>query len=232
MTEHPLADGFSFRPCRTEDLDELVRLEHDVEQGLPSRDMFATDERDFYEAVLRGGGSILLAVNPAGQLAGASVIRFPAPDDPDNLGRELGFSPEQLARVRHLESVFIRQESRGRKLAERLLRENLSRTEARGRDIFMATVWPGNASSLNLHMGLGLFIRGFAFKYGGRPRFILMGSPKPPAFSGDPAFVPSGDIAMHRLLLEQGMAGIRILRSQEDDDFFIGYRHIASPFRC
>ena len=75
------------RSAREQDLEELVRLEHSVEASLPSRDIFAVDEKDFYVPILRGKGHILLAFDEEESLAGASVIRFPDANDPENLGR-------------------------------------------------------------------------------------------------------------------------------------------------
>ena len=96
-----------FRSAVLDDLDALVALEEAVERSLPHRDMFAIDGRDFYVPIVAGAGHILLAEDSAGGLVGVSVIRFPAEDDQEHLGHELRFSPEQLARVRHLESVSM-----------------------------------------------------------------------------------------------------------------------------
>lgn len=210
------------RSARPEDLDELVLLEKNVERTLPSRDMFATDEKEFYEPILRGKGHILLAADDKGRLAGASVIRFPDPDDPDNLGHELSLSRPDLLKVRHLESVFVRPDMQGRKLAERLVRENMSLTASSGRTISFATVWPGNAASLKLHLRLGLLIRAFAFKYGGRPRFILMSGGKT-ASDAAPVFAEAMSLEKHCVFLAAGMAGTAVRPDLETNSFLVEY---------
>ena len=216
----------TLRSAEAADLDALVRLEHEVEAALPSRDIFATDEREFYEPIVQGAGHILLAFDDEERLAGASVIRFPAPDDPENLGLALSLPPEALARVRHLESVFVRPDMQGRKLAERLVRENMRLTEEAGRTISMATAWPGNAASLKLHLRLGLYIRAFAFKYGGRPRFILM-SGGSADLTTTPVLVRAMDIERHRALLASGLAGVAVHTSAGQDDPLVEYRPLT-----
>ena len=215
------------RSARPEDLDELVLLEKNVERTLPSREMFATDEKEFYEPVIRGQGHILLAVDEEGRLAGASVIRFPDPDDPDNLGRELSLSRPDLLKVRHLESVFVRPDMQGKKLAERLVRENMRLTASSGRTLSFATVWPGNAASLKLHLRLGLLIRAFAFKYGGRPRFILMSGGKTSPDAA-PVFAEAMSLERHRALLAAGMAGTAVHPAPEDGSFLVEYRPLLA----
>lgn len=218
-------NDFLLRSAGPNDLDELVALEHDVEQALPCRDMFATDEREFYEPIVRGKGHILLAFDEGGKLAGASVIRFPASDDPENLGLSLSLPPERLAAVRHLESVFVRPDIRGKRLAERLVRENMRLTKGCGRTMSMATVWPGNAASLKLHLNLGLRIRAFALKYGGKPRFILMDGDDV-AKNAVPVFVRAMDLDGHRAQLAAGMAGVAIRTQPNQQEFMVEYRPV------
>ena len=213
----------TLRSAEAADLDALVRLEHQVEAALPSRDIFATDEREFYEPIVQGAGHILLAFDDEARLAGASVIRFPAQDEPENLGLALSLPANELARVRHLESVFVRPDMQGRKLAERLVRENMRLTEESGRTVSMATAWPGNAASLKLHLRLGLYIRAFAFKYGGKPRFILM-SGGSADLTVPPVLVRAMDIARHRSLLTLGLAGVAVHSSAGQDGPLVEYR--------
>ena len=215
-------DGFLLAPAREKHLGELARLARSVEQALSSRDMFVADDADFFASVMRGQGSILAAEDRSGRLAGASVIRFPAADAADNLGRESGLEGKDLARVRHLEAVFVREDCRGRGLAARLVRRNMELTAPSGRDLSLATVWPGNLASLRLHFSLGLSIRAFAFKYGGRPRFVLLGGDG--LRLGEPGmFSPSLNLDRHRALLARGLAGCAVRTQEDGRDFVVGY---------
>jgi len=214
---------FTFRTARPEDIPALVALEEDVEKSLPSRDMFATDGPEFYEPIVAGAGHILLAFDASGRLAGVNVLRYPAPDDSENLGLDLGLSLEELGRVRHMESVFLRGDCRGCGLAFQLMQESIRLCEKDGRNISLATVWPRNAASLQLFFRLGFHIRAFAYKYGGRPRFILMRSPTPLRFGEPATLAEADDHAAHQRLLASGMAGTGFQRG-EGGRILIEYR--------
>ena len=216
-------NDFFLRSAGPNDLTALVALEHEVEQALPNREMFATDEKEFYEPIVRGAGHILLAFDAKGSLAGVSVIRFPSADDPENLGRSMALPESELANVRHLESVFVRPDTRGKGLAERLIRENMRLTGPCGRTISMATVWPGNAASLRLHVRLGLYLRGFALKYGGKPRYILM-SGGTPAEDAEPTTADALDTARSCELLKAGLAGTVVCPLPDGNHAAVEYR--------
>jgi len=217
---------FTFRSATPKDIGELVALERAVESALPSREMFAIDDEDFYVPIVEGSGHILLAFDQYQKLAGVSVIRFPAQDETENLGLEIGLSGNDLSRVRHAESIFIRSGCAGMGLASRLLTENLAYTDGAGRDLCFATIWPLNAPSLKLHLSCGFHIRAFALKYGGKPRFVLMKSPEPLSFSENVTYVDAADSARHMELLGRHAVGTGC-RLSSSGRLEIAYRRLA-----
>ena len=198
---------FSFRPATLEDIHALVALEEKVEKSLPSRDMFAIDGPEFYAPILAGAGHILLAFDSAGLLAGVNVLRYPTVDDSENLGLNVGLEPSELARVRHMESIFLRPDCQGHGLAYALQKEALRLWNDDGKDISLATVWPSNVASLTLFFRLGFTVRAFAYKYGGKPRFILMQSSAPLTLGESVAYAVADDFEEHCRLLACGMVG-------------------------
>ena len=210
-------NGFTFRSATDADLDALVRLEESIEAGLPNREMFATDGRSFYEPIVGGKGHIILAEDGAGELAGAAVIRYPGIDDPENLGLALGLSGDALTTVYHLESAFIRPDCQGKRLADEMTRRNMIHAQAQGYSLAMATAWPGNAPSLTVLLRLGLVIRAFALKYGGRPRFVL--SDNAPATRQDvqPVYVDALDFETHARILSGNMLGTSLRKTPGRD---------------
>ena len=162
------------------------------------------------------------------ELAGVSVIRYPSPDDAENLGLTLGLCGDDLKRVRHAESIFIRPDCAGYGLAGRLLRENLQLTNDSGRDLTFATIWPYNTPSLKLHLACGFHIRAFALKYGGKPRFVLMRSPSSPPLAEEVQYATAGDFELHKRLLASGWVGTgcHVLATGEPS---IEYRRIPAP---
>ncbi|WP_458400623.1 N-acetyltransferase family protein [Mailhella sp.] len=217
---------FTFRSATAKDLEALVALERAVEASLPNREMFAIDDEDFYVPIVEGAGHILLAFDQFQKLAGVSVIRFPALDDPENLGLEVGLSGKALCRVRHAESIFIRPDCGGMGLASRLLTDNLMYTDGVGRDLCFATIWPLNAPSLKLHLSCGFHIRAFALKYGGKARFVLMRSTKPLSFSENVTYVDAADSVHHTELLERHAVGTGC-RLNSSGTLEIAYRRLA-----
>ena len=208
-------DGFTFRTANEDDIDSLVAFETAIEAGLPNREMFAIDGREFYEPLVGGQGRILLAMDSQGELAGVNVLRFPPADDPENLGLNLGLPEAKLAQVLHLESAFIRPDCRGRNLARILTDINLEGARDHGRTIRTATAWPGNAPSLATLTKMGLGIRAFAYKYGGRPRFVLSDWGPRADTSAAPLLIEAFDFEGHCHALGQGFIGTRVLPREE-----------------
>jgi GNAT superfamily N-acetyltransferase len=211
-----------FIQARKSDLDALALLAAGIEHDLPSRDMFVADGPDFFASIIQGQGNILLAVDESGRIAGASVIRFPSPDDEENLGRALRFDAPHLTRVRHLEAVFVQESFRGCGLAGTLIRKNMALTAGSGRDLSLATIWPGNLPSLSLHFSLGLSIRAFALKYGGKPRFIMAGGDGLKLLPPEQSCL-SMDFEGHKTFLARGLVGCGIKTPAMGADFSIAY---------
>ena len=216
-------NDFLIRSAGPDDLDELVHLEKAVEQRLPSRDMFATDDREFYEPIIEAQVIFFLPLTAKTNSPERASYAFPLPTIRKISAVRCLFPKTSLADVRHLESVFIRPDIRGKGLAERLIRENMRLTEHCGRTISMATVWPGNAASLRLHVRLGLYLRGFALKYGGKPRYILM-SGGTPAKDADPELADALDTARNCALLKAGLAGTAVRPLPDGEHAAVEYR--------
>ena len=218
---------FTFRPATLEDIPALVALEEDVEKSLPSRDMFAIDGPEFYKPILAGAGHILLAFDKEARLAGVNVLRYPTVDDSENLGLNVGLAPSELARVRHMESIFLRPDCQGYGLAYTLQQEAMRLWNKDGKDISLATVWPCNVASLTLFFRLGFTARAFAYKYGGKPRFILMHTSEALQLDESVTYAPATDFEEHCCLLALGMVGTSVKRV--GDSILIGFQRILTP---
>gem|GEM_PF-5164969 len=212
-----------------DDLDELIALENAVKRSLPYDDMLVVDDKAFYKRLLDSGGRILIA--RGGDMAvGAGIISFPQEHDPDDLCGELNLSPAQAARVVRIESVYILEAYRGQRLAERLLKELLRYAQMLGKDLSLSTIWPGNAANLSAVFRQGRTLRKLVRKYGGLPRFIIMGAPTPPPVCGDTVWVRSMDLDGHAKQFADGKIGIT-MRKDEGSAFHslafdIGYRRL------
>ncbi len=216
--------AFSFRQAMESDLDSVIRLSREVELKLPVRGMFQADDRTFYEPLLRGGGNILLAHDAHGGLAGVSVILYPDADDAENLGRDLCLDRQARGMVRQLDTVFIRPDCRGKALAGRLVQKNLGMTAREDKPYSLATVWPGNVPSLRILFSLGLTMRAFAYKYGGKPRFIATGGDDLPDLGSGRVEVPVMDFGMARDHFRLGWIGTGLVSAAGIGDAVILFR--------
>lgn len=156
-----------------DDVPAILELQEHVSRTLPHAEMLYMDNADFYIRLLNKGGQISLAMDGE-RLVGCSVMSFPDSDDPENLGRDLGFSEEQCARVAHLEAAYILPEYRGKGLAFQMGIRNLDLATRAGRTLVCATAWPGNLSSLKNLATLGCRVQCMKKKYGGLMRYILL----------------------------------------------------------
>ena len=107
------------------------------------------------------------------EFAGLFTTIFPGLG-PENLGRDLGFSDEDLLKSAHMETVVIAPEYRGHHLQARLMSKAEEDLKATGYKHLLCTIHPENPYSLNNVLSLGYKVEKLVEKYGGLPRNILL----------------------------------------------------------
>jgi len=118
---------------------------------------FHNDERDF----------------DCPEFAGLFTTIFPG-TGPENLGRDLGFSDEDLMKSAHMETVVIAPKYRGHHLQARLMAKAEEDLKAAGYKHLLCTIHPENPYSMNNALSLGYKVEKLVEKYGGLPRNILL----------------------------------------------------------
>lgn len=118
---------------------------------------FHNDERDF----------------DCPEFAGLFTTIFPG-TGPENLGRDLGFSDEDLMKSAHMETVVIAPKYRGHHLQTRLMAKAEEDLKAAGYKHLLCTIHPENPYSMNNALSLGYKVEKLVEKYGGLPRNILL----------------------------------------------------------
>jgi len=118
---------------------------------------FHNDERDF----------------DCPEFAGLFTTIFPG-TGPENLGRDLGFSDEDLMKSAHMETVVIAPKYRGHHLQARLMAKAEEDLNAAGYKHLLCTIHPENPYSMNNALSLGYKVEKLVEKYGGLPRNILL----------------------------------------------------------
>lgn len=107
------------------------------------------------------------------EFAGLFTTIFPELG-PENLGRDLGFSDEDLMKSAHMETVVIAPEYRGHRLQARLMKKAEEDLKAAGYKHLLCTIHPENPYSMNNALSLGYKVEKLVEKYGGLPRNILL----------------------------------------------------------
>lgn len=107
------------------------------------------------------------------EFAGLFTTIFPGLGE-ENLGRDLGFSDEDLMKSAHMETVIIAPEYRGHHLQARLMAKAEEDLKSAGYKHLLCTIHPENPYSLNNALSLGYKVEKLVEKYGGLPRNILL----------------------------------------------------------
>lgn len=92
----------------------------------------------------------------------------------ENLGRDLGFTDEELMKSAHMETVIILPKYRGHHLQARLMSRAEEDLKKSGYRHLLCTIHPDNPYSLNNALSLGYKVEKTVEKYGGLPRNILL----------------------------------------------------------
>ena len=107
------------------------------------------------------------------EFAGLFTTIFPELG-PENLGRDLDFSDEDLMKSAHMETVVIAPEYRGHHLQARLMAKAEEDLKMAGYKHLLCTIHPENPYSMNNTLSLGYKVEKLVEKYGGLPRNILL----------------------------------------------------------
>ena len=107
------------------------------------------------------------------EFAGLFTTIFPGLG-PENLGRDLDFSDEDLMKSAHMETVVISPKYRGHHLQAKLMAKAEEDLKEAGYKYLLCTIHPNNQYSMNNALSLGYKVEKLVKKYGGLPRNILL----------------------------------------------------------
>ena len=195
------------------DLDALYALHDKVVRNVDHPHMFRADTRAFMAKQLDRRGRTV------GAFVGEAIVAYAAisfPDaDPDNLGRDLPLTAQQLDRVADYDGSAVDPTYRGNGLQRLLSEIRNAYALSCGRHHILGTVSPLNPVSLANFLKLGFRVRGLKPKYGGALRYLIHRdlAAEPPALAptGEAIAAPMADIALQETLLGEGLVGIEVL---------------------
>ncbi len=164
---------FVIKRCSEKDIPGLLALMNRVYEEMEHKEWYVTDDREFLLAHLEREGFLLKAEEKSGGvLAGFLAVRIPRLAE-DNLGRCLGYSPDQLLWTAHMESAAVASGFRGYGLQGRLMAEAETILAEKGFCRLLGTVHPDNCYSRNHFLRLGYHAAARREKYGGLSRDIM-----------------------------------------------------------
>ena len=166
-------EEITLRAAQPEDAPGIHRLMREAYNALTDKSLFVCDEESFIRSQLTDSGCGVVACSAAGQIVGSFVLRFPH-DAPDNLGRDIGLSPEELTKVVHMESAAVAPAYQGNGLQRRMLKFAEETIDTTRYSIALVTVSPDNPASYKSFERAGYRLVLTKEKYGGLPRRIYM----------------------------------------------------------
>lgn len=153
------------------DTEAYICLLNEVREGMAHKKWFYLDPPDFVRKMMENGSMQLWVAMDRERLVGAFEILTPGLS-PDNYGRDLDFTEEQLLRVIHMDTAAVHPDYRGNGLQKRLMQEAEKAAAEMGERILLTTVHPENCFSLNNILQQGYTIVKELPKYGSA-RYIL-----------------------------------------------------------
>ncbi len=203
IAPHPTA--LTRRALGPDDLDAVMALHLAATAAVGRPDLIRPESRDFFEALIAGGGWLAGVVDAEGLLA-YGVLQWDLPPA-ENLRPLLGLSPE--APFAKLAGASVRPGCWGSGLHEELIAIRVAEARRRGLRHLYATSAPGNARSWENLIAQGFAVRGLVEQYGGNMRYILYqtaDAQEAPASAG--TWCDTADIARQRELLASGLMGV------------------------
>ncbi len=219
--------GTNVEPLERRQTAELLELQRKATASLPE-EMVQCDGADFYSLLFEGRGRILGLFDGKDLLA-CSVISWPPPGSPENLGAGVNLDEKQLAYVANLEAAYVLPDLQGRSIAKILSGMQLDYARKMGMRHALSTVSPVNFYSLKNLFSLGFSIRKIAIKYGNKIRYImylnlLINKDKVENLNSDGLWISFTDLPNQKDLLAKGYEGIDSKGTK--DNFSILYARI------
>ncbi len=153
------------------DIPLVLDVQREAVETIERKEYFVETDREFLENYLNH--SLFIYLFMAGEdCAGFALIDLPGLHE-RNLGRDLGWPDNALAKSAHIDSVCVRPAFRGKGLQKRLVRAAEERLRGMGITRFLATIHPDNAASLSSMLALGYQIGVTKPKYNGVLRHVV-----------------------------------------------------------
>ena len=163
---------FLMREASEQDLSKVMEMMQEVANDSEHKEWFMPSDEEFVKRHLQEEGFTILAESQEGKLAGFFIVVYP--NEQENLGKYLDFTPEELKKVVVMDTAVVSANFRGFGLQRKMLEEAEKRIDAKTYEMAMCTVHPDNHYSLKNMEKYGYQVQKTVQCYGGRTRYVLM----------------------------------------------------------
>jgi ribosomal protein S18 acetylase RimI-like enzyme len=155
------------------DAEKIHNVMETVYDALDDKSLYVCDSLEYVKAHIENEGFIITAREPEGHIVAGLIVRYPKAAE-DNLGADIGLTPQERDKVVHMESAFVLPDYRGVHLQLKMLEYAEKLVDKKEFKYFLATVSPDNAASCVSFERAGYRLVTTKEKYGGLMRRIYL----------------------------------------------------------
>lgn len=160
-----------FRKALVEDIDKVMKLQQDIVDALPDKNLYQTSTREEYLVQLEEDCCFMAECD--GEVAGFSVLVPNDPDNPRNYGKYFDYDREQLAKTASLDLTMVAPAYRGYGIQRDFNKIRIGTAVGMGATEGLATISPDNPYSYRNFTVLNFDIVEQREMYGGKQRYLL-----------------------------------------------------------
>ena len=160
-----------FRRAVPEDIDAVMKLQQDIMEALPDKDLYAPFSSE--ESIGQLEHDICYMAECNGEVAGYSVLIPNDPDNPENYGKLFNYDRDRLAVTCSLDLTMVAPKYRGLGLQRIFNKLRLGQAIEMGAKEALTTISPDNPYSYRNFLVLNFEILETREMYGGKQRYIL-----------------------------------------------------------
>ncbi len=168
---------FIIERAGVQDAGAIAEVIQTVYAKMEHREWFVADDEPYFRKVLSSGQGMGYKATECqtGALAGVFTVFLPG-ESKENMGHDIGLSPQQCALTAHMDTAAVLLTYRGHHLQFQMMAEAEQDLYGLGYRYLMATVHPDNHASRNTMLRLGYQVMTTKEKYGGCLRNVMLKS--------------------------------------------------------
>lgn len=164
--------NFLFRKASGQDVSGIMEIMNEAAADREHEEWFVSSDEEYVNRHLQEKGFVIVAEEEHGKMAGFFLVMYP--NEKENLGNYLNFTPENLKKVVLMDTAVVASDFRGFGLQGRMLQEAEKYIDTQKYKFALCTVHPDNIYSLRNMQNHGYQVQKTVQCYGGYTRYVLM----------------------------------------------------------